>query len=143
MINAATIVTNTPECDVLRGMGEVTLQVMLDMGFEPLVRSLGNSFYELLQNLDGFHLSMAKTYPKLKAPYFRMERIDLRKCRCHYYSSFTILTPYAKALLLGVAQGVFNLDITIELEQSRENGADHDVFLMDMPKEYVRSTEGN
>lgn len=134
LVTAAAVVTGLPEARVLEGAGELQLQVLVDMGYLPLVKSLGTCFYNMLENLDGFHLSLSKSYPELKAPSFHVKRTGPETCHCHYFSNFRNLAPYAQALLKSTASAVYNIDIIISLVQSRDTGADHDIFEITMPE---------
>ena len=85
-------------------------------------------------NLDSFHMTLAKSYPKMRAPSFRPIRTGPTTCDVHYYSSNLGFSPFAIALLASVARGLFGIGITYEQTSERGDDCDHDIFKLTMPE---------
>lgn len=84
---------------------------------------------------DSFHLSLTKTYPKMKAPSFRPERLSSNVVLLHYFSHYQGLAPYALSHVMGTAKLMYGIDIDVAHVERRDQGADHDVFRLELPDE--------
>eukprot|EP00043_Microstomoeca_roanoka_P028930 m.20146 g.20146 ORF g.20146 m.20146 type:complete len:871 (-) comp8816_c0_seq1:54-2666(-) len=114
--------------DVLSNMGGVQLGQFAEKGYLPLIKSLGVTFYELLDHIDSFHINLVHSYPNMKAPSFRPEIRDDGRVFLHYYSSRPGLWPYATALLETVALELYGMTVHFEHVLKKHEGHDHDIF---------------
>ena len=74
-------------------------------------------------NLDSFHMTLAKSYPNMRAPSFRPFRTGPTTCDVHYYSSNEGFSPFATvtsgmdvAMRFGEAKG------KVDQNEAKEKG---------------------
>ena len=72
---------------------------------------------------------MSLIFPDLKPPLFRVSDLTERSLHLHYYSHRPGLSPFVVGLVRGLAAR-FATEVTIESVARREEGADHDEFLV-------------
>jgi len=130
-------VLNLPIPEVLHQIGDYQLDSLLEKGFGPLVRTLGATFFEMLSNLDSFHVNLSKGFPKMKGPSFRPERTGKNTVMLHYHSAREGVAPYAMALLHSLAKRVWQVKMEMEHYAKKGEEADHDIFLLTLePKAF-------
>ena len=56
---------------VLEAFGEFFLLYCMEVGYDKMLRTLGEDFRSFIQNLDSLHSLLALTYKELDAPSFR------------------------------------------------------------------------
>lgn len=56
---------------ILEVFGEYFLQYCMDVGYDKMLRTLGEDFRSFIQNLDSLHSLLAMTYKNIDAPSFR------------------------------------------------------------------------
>jgi hypothetical protein len=78
----------------------------------------------------------------MKAPSFRPERTSSNVVLLHYFSHYHGLAPYALSHVAGTAKLMYGLDIEISHAERRDEGADHDIFRLTLPTEYVAMRHG-
>ncbi|EGD80961.1 guanylyl cyclase a-subunit [Salpingoeca rosetta] len=128
VLNTVAAVTNLSLEDLLANMGTVQLEQFEEKGYGPLIRSLGSTMFEFLEHLDSLHLNLVHSYPNMKAPSFRPERLPDGRVLLHYYSSRPGLWPYATALLSRIGHEIYGQTVHFEHVQKKEQGHDHDIF---------------
>ena len=82
-------------------------------------------------------MTLAKSYPNMRAPSFRPFRTGPTTCDVHYYSANEGFSPFAIALLGSVARELFGSDIVYEQTSERGVDCDHDIFKLTMPERYA------
>jgi len=92
-----------------------------------LMSSGGNTLKEFLINLPVFHNRVMFIYPKLTPPEFKVREIRENSLTLHYISKREGLQEFVRGLLEGLSI-MFETPTTIELLQSRNNGAEHEIF---------------
>ena len=53
----------------------------------------------------------------------------------HYFSHYQGLAPYALSHVMGTAKLMYGIDIDVAHVERRDQGADHDVFRLELPDE--------
>jgi hypothetical protein len=119
--------TGTPLFEVLRQFGHYWVLVTGKQKYGVLMQAGGSSLPEFLNNLPMFHSRLMLIYPKLSPPEFRVEMLGPTSAEVHYYSSRVGLQPMMIGLLEGLGM-MFELKTEVKMIQSRDEGADHDVF---------------
>jgi guanylate cyclase soluble subunit beta len=67
------------------------------------------------------------------APAFRCTKVSPTSLELHYYSPRPALWPIVKGVLHACAETMYGHECTVELLESRGDGADHEVFLVTYP----------
>lgn len=97
-------------------------------GYDPVLQTLGNDFFTMLNNLDSLHDNFLAAFPEMKVPLIRPQRNQDNSLSIHYYSERQGLAPFMMGALKSAASVVYGLDIDIHHRVKRGNGCDHDVF---------------
>ena len=116
-----------PLNDILIAFGEYWI---LKTGMETyghLMKAGGKDLRSFLYNLPNFHSRVMLLYPNLTPPEFKIEEVDDRSLRVHYFSTRQGLTYFMIGLLQGLGK-MFDTRITILIETLKGEGSDHDIF---------------
>lgn len=92
-----------------------------------LMQAGGNNLREFLINLPLFHNRIMLIYPKLTPPEFKVSNIKENSIYVHYHSKREGLQEFVRGLLSGLAK-MYNVDVNIDLLQSRDKGDSHEIF---------------
>jgi hypothetical protein len=92
-----------------------------------LMASGGNNLKDFLINLPVFHNRVMFIYPKLTPPEFKVKDIRENSLTLHYISKRQGLQDFVRGLLEGLSI-MFETPATIELVQSRNEGAAFEIF---------------
>ncbi|GCC37333.1 hypothetical protein chiPu_0015837 [Chiloscyllium punctatum] len=100
-----------------------------------MLRTLGGSLMEFIENLDALHSYLALSYQEMKAPSFRVERREDGEMWLHYYSERRGLCHIVPGIIQAVAKDFFDTEVEMEiLKQSEEDEGmeriEHVVFLV-------------
>jgi len=94
---------------------------MLDMS--------GDTLPDFLENLDNLHGRVGISFPKLRPPSFECSDMEEDSLSLHYRSTREGLTP----MIIGLVKGLgarFDTEVDVTQIQSRDDGDDHDEFLV-------------
>lgn len=81
------ILTGFKKEALLNLMGEFYFDYIRKLGHDELLRNLGASFKDFLENLDYVHTYMMSEYPEMSSPSFRLQEDEKdEKLFLHYYS---------------------------------------------------------
>jgi hypothetical protein len=92
-----------------------------------LMSAGGESLREFLVNLPSFHNRITLIYPKLTPPEFQISDLAERSLHVHYYSQRQGLREFVRGLLQGLGK-MYQVPVSIDLLQSRDDGHDHEVY---------------
>jgi len=92
-----------------------------------LMASGGSNLRDFLINLPVFHNRVMFIYPKLTPPEFKVKDITENSLTLHYISKRQGLQEFVRGLLEGLSI-MFDTPATIELVQSRNEGAAFEIF---------------
>ena len=118
---------NMPLNQVLNAFGEWWVLRTGKEKYGGLMQAGGTSLKEFLVNLPLFHNRVMLIYPKLTPPEFRITDILDRSVHVHYFSKREGLQEFVRGLLQGLAK-MYDVEVTIEMIQSRDDGGDHEIF---------------
>jgi hypothetical protein len=91
------------------------------------MHAAGKSLPEFLGNLPNFHSRVAMIFPNLQPPKFRCTDVTERSLRLHYHTHRPGLAWFVVGLLKGLGK-MYATPVTVRIAESRETGAEHDVF---------------
>ena len=129
MVGAASEVLGLPPAQVLEAFGEYWVLETAQKGYGDVMKMSGRTFPEFLQNLDQMHSRLSLTFKHYVPPSFECTDVTSDSLVLHYHSSRTGLLPFVVGLVKGLARW-FNTPATVEVLQSRDQGADHDALLV-------------
>lgn len=129
LVGAASAELGLSAAEILRAFGRYWTLYTATEGYGGLIKLSGSTLTEFLMNLDNLHARVGLSYPNLQPPSFQCSDVLAGSLRLHYYSARQGLAPMVIGLLEGLAQ-MFETPIDITLVSSREQGGDHDVFLL-------------
>ncbi|BBM86917.1 heme NO-binding domain-containing protein [Candidatus Uabimicrobium amorphum] len=113
--------------DILEAFGEYWILYTAREGYKEMLDLAGSTFVTFLQNLDALHTHIGSLMPNLQPPSFSCSDVTENSLLLHYYSHRKGLAPMVIGLLQGLGKR-FSLEVVVTLTQSREQGADHDIF---------------
>jgi hypothetical protein len=90
----------------------------------------GKTFVEFLSELDNLHSRVAMVFPKLRPPSFECTDVEETSVRLHYHSTRQGLSPMIFGLVRGLARAFKIEDVNISHDVRREDGADHDEYVI-------------
>ena len=127
LATAASEELHQPLSDILVAFGEWWV---LKTGMEKyggLMHAGGENLKEFLLNLPMFHNRIMLIYPKLTPPEFKVEVVEERVLDVHYFSQREGLQDFVYGLLQGLGK-MYQVNPTIALLQTRNDGATHEIF---------------
>jgi hypothetical protein len=127
LVAAATEELSMPAKDILHAFGEYWVLRTANERYGDLMQAGGRTLPEFLQNLDQLHSRVRLTFPNLQPPSFRCSDLGDGSLTLHYYSHRPGLTEFVVGLVHGLAK-MFEVEASVALIASRDNGADHDEF---------------
>lgn len=129
LVGAASEVLGLPAETLLEAFGEYWVLYTGKEGYGEMLKMAGDTLPAFLQNLDSLHARVGLTFPQLKPPSFRCTDVTEHSLRLHYYSDRGGLAPMVVGLLKGLG-GMFEIPVEITHVSIRDNGHDHDEFLV-------------
>lgn len=137
LVGAASEVLGQPADALLQAFGEYWTLFTAEQGYGDLFRKGGTSFAGFMQNLHSLHTQVGHMMPHLQPPSFWCTDVTESSMRLHYQSSRPGLAPMVIGLVRGLGR-MFDTEVTIVADKTRDQGAAHDEFLItyratDMP----------
>ena len=132
LVEAAREVLGLSAEEVLKAFGEYWVPYTAKEGYGEILKLAGDSLPAFLQNLDNLHTRVGLMFPRLKPPSFWCTDIREDSLHLHYrpgLDSREGLGPFVIGLVNGLAIR-FKTEIEINQTASRNQGADHDEFLI-------------
>ncbi len=127
---AAADVLELPLSEVLNAFGEYWVLKTGKEKYGDLMASGGSNLKDFLINLPNFHSRVMLMYPNITPPSFKVEEVKDQSLHLHYISH----RPGLKDFVVGLIQGLgkmYDTPVKSELLQSRDAGADREVFLIE------------
>ena len=115
--------------EVFVAFGEWWVLKTTNEKYSGLMQSGGNNLKQFLINLPLFHNRVVFIYPKLTPPEFRVSEVLDNSLHLHYYSKREGLQEFVRGLIQGLGK-YFETAVEIELLASRNEGDDHEIFLI-------------
>lgn len=127
LAQAAAHVLGVPLKEVLHAFGEYWVLVTAKEKYGSMLRAGGSTLKDFLLNLPAFHIRVMLLFPNLQPPEFQVSEIEEDALNLHYYSDRHGLKDFVFGLISGLSK-MYETPVAIELRQSRDEGADHEVF---------------
>ncbi len=131
LVAAVSELTGASAPEVLEQFGEHWVLKTAREGYGELLDAGGRSLPEFLANLPNFHARVSMIFPRLLPPRFRVTEVKPGSLHLHYYTQRAGLAPFVVGLLKGLGVRFGTPVRSITLIASREQGADHDTFLVE------------
>lgn len=129
LVGAASAVLGVPAPELLEAFGEHWVLVTAVEAYEHLIDGTGNTLGEFLDNLPALHARITLILPELEPPYFSVSERGERSLVLHYRSHRAGLQPFVVGLLKGLGRR-FGVAVEVTLRAGREQGLDHDEFVV-------------
>ncbi|AFY36408.1 heme NO-binding domain-containing protein [Calothrix sp. PCC 7507] len=129
LVKAASVILGLSPADIMQAFGEFWVQYTSEEGYGEMIDMSGETLPEFLENLDNLHARVGVSFPKLQPPSFECSDMEEGSLSLHYHSHREGLTP----MILGLVKGLgtrFDTEVDITQTQSRDDGAEHDEFLV-------------
>jgi len=131
LVGAASEVLNLPAATVLEAFGEYWVLETAQASYGELMKMSGRSLPDFLQNLDHMHTRLGMTFKEMRPPSFECTDITDQSLVLHYHSTRSGLLPFVVGRVKGLGQ-CYQTAATVDIPQSREQGADHDTLRVTM-----------
>lgn len=122
--------------------GEKFYELVQDSGYEGILKLLGGSLKEFLDNLDSFHTHLGTTYSQMRPPSFKCSykynRADGSKIKdiliLHYFSERIGLEGFVIGMVRMAARELFHLKVDISIHKLKlvDQGIDHTEFVINI-----------
>jgi hypothetical protein len=129
LVKAASVVLNLSPSEIMQAFGEFWVKYTSEEGYGEMIDMSGDNLPEFLDNLDNLHARVGVSFPKLKPPSFECTDTEEASLKLHYRSSREGLAPMIVGLVKGLGTR-FDTEVDITQTQSRDDGAEHDEFLV-------------
>ena len=129
LVSAAAEVLKLSQAAVLEAFGQYWVLYTAKEGYEELLKMSGKTLEEFILNLNNLHARVGLSFPDLKPPSFWCSDVREGSMHLHYKSTRNGLAPMVIGLLKGLGT-MFETEVDVTQTCSREQGADHDVFLI-------------
>jgi len=129
LVKAASVVLGLSTSEIMQAFGEFWVKYTSEEGYGEMMDMSGDNLPEFLENLDNLHARVGVSFPHLQPPSFECSEIEENSLSLHYRSHREGLTP----MIVGLVQGLgtrFDTEVEITQTQSRDDGAEHDEFLV-------------
>ena len=123
-----------PLPDALRAFGHYWMAFAERQPWGKVMHSMASSTRELLPALNELHARIALSFPGVSMPQFRCEPAPGGALRVHYFSARPGLAPFVLGTLEGIG-AMYGEMVQVSIAERREDGAAHDVFLVEFPAE--------
>jgi hypothetical protein len=130
LVLAASAVLGKTSAEVLQAFGRHWILYTGRKGYGAMFETMGRTLPEFLGNLDAMHARLSLSMPHLEPPSFVCERTGPDQIRLEYWSHRNGLAPMIVGLVEGLGE-VFGLTAHLKQTLSKDDGADHDEFLID------------
>jgi hypothetical protein len=127
LAGAAADVLGITVTQVLHAFGEWWILKTGKEKYGGLMEAGGHNLKEFLANLPMFHNRIMLMYPKLTPPEFKVSNQEENSIHVHYHSKREGLQEFVRGLLNGLAK-MYNVEASIELLQTRDEGSTHEIF---------------
>uniref|UniRef100_T1ITQ6 Guanylate cyclase soluble subunit beta-1 n=1 Tax=Strigamia maritima TaxID=126957 RepID=T1ITQ6_STRMM len=128
LVAAAEVVLKLPAEKILEMFGGMFFEFCKENGYDKLMRALGGTPKDFLQNLDGLHDHLQTICPGMRGPLFRCsERPEDGALILHYYSERGGLEPIVIGIVTAAAKEILNTEIDMKIIQTTEK-SDHTQF---------------
>lgn len=127
LAEAVSLEMNMPITAVLEVFGEWWILHTGREQYGYLLDSGGDNLKNFLLHLPLFHNRVMMIYPKLTPPEFKISDVNDRDLLVHYFSERAGLQHFVVGLLTGLGK-FYNCPVQVEMIQSRDSGADHEIF---------------
>lgn len=130
--------------------GEKFYELVQDSGYEGILKLLGGSLKEFLDNLDSFHKHLGTTYSRMKPPSFRCSYIYEEdghkiadKLILHYYSERIGLEGIVMGMVKASARELHGIKVDVSIYKLKlvDQGIDHTEFLITILGPYEQATK--
>lgn len=129
LAEAASQVLDLSMAEVLEAFGEYWVLYTGREGYGEMFRWWGDDLRAFLLNLNNMHTRIGLSFPNLKPPTFECTDLRDNSLILHYHSIRCGLAPMVIGLLKGLGT-VFHTRVEVTQIASREQGAEHDQFLV-------------
>jgi Haem-NO-binding len=129
LVKAGSEVLGLSPAEIMQAFGEFWVQYTATEGYGELLDMSGDDLPEFLQNLDNLHARVGVSFPQLKPPSFESTEVDENTLTLEYRSAREGLAPMVIGLVKGLGDR-FDTEVEINQTKSREDGIDHDEFLI-------------
>jgi hypothetical protein len=128
-VKAASVVLGLSPSEIMQAFGEFWVKYTSEEGYGEMMDMSGDNLPEFLENLDNLHARVGVSFPHLQPPSFECTDMEEDSLKLHYHSSREGLTPMIFGLVKGLGAR-FETEVEITQTQSRDDGAEHDEFLV-------------
>ncbi|KAH9507823.1 Guanylate cyclase soluble subunit beta-1 [Bulinus truncatus] len=129
LVGAACKVLNVDAATVLQLFGKMFFDYCVESGYDKILKVLGGTTTDFLQNLDALHDHLATIYPGMRAPSFRCtERASDGATVLHYYSDRPGLEHIVIGIVKEVARALHNSPVSVEVIRTKDDDCDHVQF---------------
>ncbi|TVP64529.1 MAG: heme NO-binding protein [Nodularia sp. (in: Bacteria)] len=129
LVKAASVVLNLSPAEIMEAFGEFWVQYTAEEGYGEMMDMSGDTLPEFLDNLDNLHTRVGISFPKLQPPSFECTDVEEDSLSLHYQSDREGLAPMVIGLVKGLGNR-FDTEVEITQTQSKNDGAEHDEFLV-------------
>ena len=131
LVFAASDILGMDTNEILESFGEFWVDFAANTAIGRLLDFGGDTLFELLDNLNEMHERIQLSLPHLRPPSFEFEMCEGNVHRLHYYSERDGLQPMVIGLVTGLARKTGE-NIRVKILENRMDGADHDVFELEV-----------
>lgn len=129
LVKAASEVLGLPASEIMQAFGEYWIQYTAQEGYGDMMEMSGDNLPDFLENLDNLHARVGVLFPQLQPPSFDCTEMEEESLNLHYHSTREGLAPMVIGLVKGLGTK-FDTEVEITQTGDREEGADHDEFLI-------------
>ncbi len=129
LVKAASMVLGLSASDIMQAFGEYWILYTAQEGYGEMMEMSGDNFPDFIQDLDNLHTRVGVIFPQLKPPSFDCSDMEEESLNLHYHSHREGLAPMVIGLMKGLG-AKFDTEVEVTQTVNREEGADHDEFLI-------------
>uniref|UniRef100_H2ZCI7 Guanylate cyclase soluble subunit beta-1 n=1 Tax=Ciona savignyi TaxID=51511 RepID=H2ZCI7_CIOSA len=129
LVKAAVKVLKTDSDKILELFGSFFFQFCEESGYDVILRVLGSSVREFLENLDALHDHLSSVYPGMRAPSFRCtDNGNDDTLTLHYYSERDGLEDIVIGIVKAVSKKLHATETEVKVIKRKDENCDHVQF---------------
>lgn len=129
LVDAASSALGISAAEMLHAFGKHWILYTARQGYGAIFEMMGRTLPDFLGNLDAMHARLSLSMPRLRPPSFVCDHVSEGHMRLEYWSHRPGLASMVLGLLDGLAQ-MYGVSIDVIRGASRDNGDDHDEFII-------------
>eukprot|EP00055_Hartaetosiga_balthica_P004888 m.13529 g.13529 ORF g.13529 m.13529 type:complete len:755 (+) comp4165_c0_seq2:237-2501(+) len=128
-VDAVQETTGVDRDTILFESGKNAVGTLVNNGFLDILRTMGDCFYTMLQNLDSIHFNFLASFPEMKIPSITPERMHDDTLQIHFFGQRPGVAMFGMGSIQESAKALYNLDLQFFHKVKAKSVGEEDIFV--------------